>query len=83
MDIPNDGELMAELNAPKWLDEKGMVKQVEDKKNVKKLLKRSPNKADALAATFAKGFDYAKLIGARTDDDDEETTKKSRGWMTA
>lgn len=86
MDIPNDPELIAELNAPKWLDEKGMVKQVEDKKNVKKLLKRSPNKADALAATFAKGFDYARLIGRNERPDayeEDDGGGKSGGWMAA
>lgn len=87
MDIPNDEELIDELGAPKWLDEKGMVKQVEDKKNVKRALKRSPNKADALAATFARGFDYARQIGMKTRpdpfDEDSGGGRKSGGWMSA
>jgi len=85
MDIPNDPELLAELNAAKWLDEKGMVKQVEDKQKMRKLLKKSPNKADALVAGFVNGFDWAKLLEVREkiDDYDDETKTKSGGWMAA
>lgn len=50
--LPNDPELSAELTTPTyWLDKNRI--RVEEKDQIKATLGRSPNKADALALTFA------------------------------
>ena len=82
MDIPNDEELIEELSVSKWMDDTGNIKRVEEKKKIIRLLKRSPNKADALAATFAKGFDYAKTIG-RKEKKIQKPFKLRESWMAA
>lgn len=75
LEIPYDPELLAQLNAPRWVEGQKLL-QVENKKIIKKKLGASPDKADAFVATFAKGFDYAGLIGPkdyRPDDSDKTT----------
>lgn len=53
--LPDDEELFEELLAIRWrADGKGRV-QLERKKDLKKRLGRSPDKADALAMAFARG----------------------------
>lgn len=50
--LPNVPELVAELTTPTYTFHKGKF-VLEDKDQIKKKLKRSPNYADALALTFA------------------------------
>jgi phage terminase large subunit len=69
--IPNDAELMAELTAPTYrFDSKGSV-QLEPKEDLKKRGLPSPDKADALALTFAAPVVARRPAGAtwadRTD----------------
>jgi len=80
--LPHDTDLMAELNASRWLEEKTM-KQVESKKLIKKRLGYSPDSADAVIATFAKGYDYARLIGRRAKKRPADTSGGEKSWMTA
>ncbi len=50
--LPVDDELMQELTETKWkFNSSGRI-QLEDKEELKKRIKRSPDKADALANTF-------------------------------
>lgn len=50
--IPNHAKLIEELIVPTYDDGSGKIK-IEDKKSIKKKLRRSPDYADALALTFA------------------------------
>ncbi|MEB2843800.1 phage terminase large subunit [Endobacterium cereale] len=50
--IPNHPQLIEELATPTYDDSTGKIK-IEDKKQIKKRLRRSPDFADALAITFA------------------------------
>lgn len=81
MKIPNDKDLIAELNASRWLEEKA-EKQVEAKKLIKKRLGYSPDSADAVVATFAKGYDYARMIGRKARRRVMESDERD-SWMTA
>lgn len=83
LQIPYNPDLLGELNAPMWLREKQLL-QVEAKERIKKFLKRSPDNADAFVATFAKGFDYAKLIGRREEAlRKKKSNEPSSSWMAA
>jgi intein/homing endonuclease len=56
--LPDDDELREELLALKYtMDARGRIK-ITDKETLREILKRSPNKADALALTFAPGKSY-------------------------
>lgn len=66
--IPNHKKLIEELATPKYEDQNGKMK-IEDKKAIKKRLRRSPDFADALAITFAASktrfsskYDWSKPI---------------------
>jgi len=50
--LPPDDELFEELTATSWKFRSDGRIQIEDKDEIKKRLKRSPDRADALAATF-------------------------------
>jgi hypothetical protein len=50
--LPPDEELMEELSQTKWKFRSDGRVQIEAKEDVKKRIKRSPDKADALANTF-------------------------------
>lgn len=56
LSLPNDPELARELTTPTYLHKKGQL-LIEDKDSIKARLKRSPDKLDALALTYA--FDVA------------------------
>lgn len=76
-------DFFAELNAPSWINEK-FPKQVEDKKRIKRELKRSPDEADAVLATFAFGFEYEKLVGKSNREESDyptEPPEPKRSWL--
>ena len=50
--LPPDEELIEELSAPTYNTDSGKV-EVMKKADMREILKRSPNKADALCMTFA------------------------------
>lgn len=50
--LPPDEELIEELQAPTYNTDSGKI-EVMKKADLKEVLKRSPNKADALCMTFA------------------------------
>ena len=61
MKIPDDDELIGELGALKYeITDNGLTK-LENKRNTKKSLGRSPDKADSLAITFFDKFDIGEL----------------------
>jgi hypothetical protein len=55
--LPPDEELLEELTAPTYSTDSGKIKVME-KADMKEVLKRSPNKLDALALTFAAGGSF-------------------------
>lgn len=58
LSIPDDDELIGELGALKYeITDNGLTK-LESKRNTKKSLGRSPDKADSLAITFFYDFDF-------------------------
>lgn len=64
--LPPDGELEADLAAPKWTMRLSGV-QVESKDDIKKRIGRSPDRADAVVLAKHAGLDlrgWEKLIGA-------------------
>jgi hypothetical protein len=50
--LPDDPELLQELTETKWKFRSDGKIQIEEKEEIKKRIKRSPDKADALANTF-------------------------------
>jgi hypothetical protein len=64
--LPPDPELAQELTETKWKFMSNGKIQIESKEELKKRLKRSPDKADSLALTFYPTtlevpFDYSRL----------------------
>lgn len=65
VDIPDDDELMDELSERLYDYDKREVKKVESKKDFKKRYGKSPDSADALLLSFAKGADIRMSDDAR------------------
>lgn len=61
MKIPDDDELIGELGALKYEITDNGITKLENKRNTKKSLGRSPDKADSLAITFFDKFDIGEL----------------------
>lgn len=64
--LPPDPELRAELCAAKWRQKPGAVIVIEEKEDIKKLLQRSPDKADALALAWFSGEHRQRALGRKT-----------------
>lgn len=63
--LPPDDELLQELTGTMWrFNSKGHI-QIEAKEEIKKRIKRAPDKADALAETFWPVADYDPRLQAR------------------
>lgn len=88
MSIPNDQELIEELTTIKYKKNNKKQILIESKDDIKRRIKRSPDKADSLSITFERGFNY---ISFRTGVEDEQTirlrklkamqAKKKKSWM--
>lgn len=75
--FPADGELEGELVAHKYKFDKKGRREVISKDDIKKVLKRSPDKADALAlAVFSRGTSAfsAAWVPSRFDEEEEART---------
>lgn len=68
LSIPNDSELIEELACIKWKrNDKGLI-QIEPKDDIKRRLRRSPDKADSLSLTFDRGFNYISFRPLKEDE---------------
>lgn len=78
--LPNDDTLLGDLGALRYeINEKGLIK-LESKKETKKRLGRSPDKADALAITFFDELDFYDEM--QSDYDNPRIRKTSKIEMT-
>lgn len=63
--LPPDPELRAELCAAKWIHRNGVI-TIQEKEEIKKLLQRSPDKADALALAWYSGKHRQRALARKT-----------------
>lgn len=81
--IPNNERLIKGLSTAKW--EKDRVRlQVISKEKIKKVLKHSPDEAEAFVMTFADGFEYYhEKTTDRPDKPDKLKASGRTSWMSA
>jgi hypothetical protein len=77
--LPNDRELIVELGIPETVSRDDGKIKLESKESMKKRGEKSPNKADALALTFA--FPVSKKNRNRTVNKRKAIARGSGGWM--
>jgi hypothetical protein len=89
--LPEDNKLSAELVAPKYRFDAQRRRKVESKDEIKKRLKRSPDRADAVALfVYGRGSGEDEGTDDRVEDDFEEEAEdrfgsfgrgnRTRGW---
>lgn len=81
IELPDDAELRAELAAVTYIPDVLRVK-IEDKREVKKRLGRSPDKADAVVMSYAPGEKAAKTMRFSGGNGGERPTTAGLGYSS-